>query len=75
MPARTDFADAVSVNRSLVTLPGEFAVDAEKEKHEANVYFSEEEPLVLSGADKDFFLEMLDNPPKANDALKQLMKG
>ena len=37
--------------------------------------FSEEEPLVLSGADKDFFLEMLDNPPKANDALKKLMEG
>ena len=42
---------------------------------EAEPRFSEEEPLVLSGADKDFFLEMLDNPPKANDALKKLMKG
>ncbi len=39
------------------------------------MYFSEEEPLVLSGADQDFFLAMLDNPPKANDALKKLMKG
>jgi hypothetical protein len=37
--------------------------------------FSEEEPLILGGADKDFFLAMLDNPPKANEALKKLMKG
>ena len=37
--------------------------------------FSEEEPLVLCGADKDFFLALLDNPPKANDALEKLMKG
>jgi len=37
--------------------------------------FSEEEPLILHGADKDFLLEMLDNPPKANEALKKLMKG
>jgi len=37
--------------------------------------FSEEEPLVLGGADKELFLEMLDNPPQPNEALKKLMKG
>lgn len=42
---------------------------------DSDVRFSEEEPLVLSGADRDLFLELLDNPPKANAALKKLMKG
>lgn len=46
-----------------------------EEKSKEEPRFSEEEPLILRGADKDLFFEMLDNPPKANEALKKLMKG
>lgn len=36
--------------------------------------FREESAIILSDRDRDLFLEMLDNPPPPNQALKKLMK-
>jgi hypothetical protein len=38
---------------------------------EDEIRFREETPLVLSNRDRDRFLELLDNPPKPNAALRQ----
>jgi hypothetical protein len=37
--------------------------------------FPEEDPVVLSGDDRDAFLAALDNPPPPNEALKRLLRG
>ena len=37
-------------------------------------YFSEEEPLIFSDADREAFLAALDNPPPPNEALKNLLQ-
>ena len=38
---------------------------------EDEILFREESPLVLSDRDRDRFLEVLDNPPKPNSALRK----
>ena len=38
---------------------------------EDEIRFREEAPLVLSDQDRDRFLEVLDNPPKPNAALRK----
>jgi hypothetical protein len=38
---------------------------------EDEIHFREETTLVLSDRDRDRFLELLDNPPKPNAALRQ----
>ena len=38
---------------------------------EDEILFREEAPLVLSDRDRDRFLEVLDNPPKPNAALRK----
>jgi hypothetical protein len=38
---------------------------------EDEIRFREESPLVLSDRDRDRFLEVLDNPPKPNAALRK----
>jgi hypothetical protein len=38
---------------------------------EDEIRFREESPLVLSNGDRDRFLEVLDNPPKPNAALRK----
>jgi uncharacterized protein (DUF1778 family) len=38
---------------------------------EDEIRFREESPLVLSDRDRDRFLELLDNPPKPNAALRK----
>ena len=38
---------------------------------EDEIRFREESPLVLSNRDRDRFLEVLDNPPKPNAALRK----
>ena len=38
---------------------------------EDDIRFREESPLVLSDRDRDRFLELLDNPPKPNAALRK----
>jgi Protein of unknown function (DUF1778) len=38
---------------------------------EDEIRFREESPLVLSDRDRDRFLELLDNPPKPNAALRR----
>jgi hypothetical protein len=37
--------------------------------------FAEDEPIIITGANRDAFLAALDNPPPPNDALKRLMSG
>jgi uncharacterized protein (DUF1778 family) len=41
---------------------------------EDEVVFSEEIPIVLSNRDRDRFLELLENPPPANDALRKILR-
>ncbi len=38
---------------------------------EDEIRFREESPLVLSDRDRDRFLDVLDNPPKPNSALRK----
>jgi Protein of unknown function (DUF1778) len=39
------------------------------------IRFTEETPIVLSDRDRDTFLDLLDNPPNPNPALRKLMAG
>ncbi len=39
------------------------------------IRFTEETPIVLSDRDRDTFLDLLDNPPHPNPALRKLMAG
>jgi Protein of unknown function (DUF1778) len=39
------------------------------------IRFTEETPITLSDRDRDVFLNLLDNPPDPNPALRKLMAG
>ena len=72
--------------KGCVTLPKSFANSAIIIEHvsetelrirrarvipEDEIRFREESPLMLSNRDRDRFLEVLDNPPKPNAALRK----
>ncbi len=42
--------------------------------NQANLDLAENENLVLSNQDRDFIMNLLDNPPEPNEALKGLFK-